>query len=129
MNLSQLAIGKDAVISSVETRDVALRKHILEMGLTPGVEVSLLKSAPLGDPIEIRVRGYSLTIRRSEAENIEVEGIHESHDDEDEEHGRGRLHHSSSFLSIVGVYFLFVKWKYSDESANPTARPATPQAS
>ena len=91
MNLSQLAIGKDAVISSVETRDVALRKHILEMGLTPGVEVSLLKSAPLGDPIEIRVRGYSLTIRRSEAENIEVEGIHESHDDEDEDVVRRRI--------------------------------------
>ena len=84
MNLSQLAIGKDAVISRVETKDVSLRKHILEMGLTPGVEVSLLKSAPLGDPLEIRVRGYSLTIRKSEAENIEIEGVHESHDEDEE---------------------------------------------
>ncbi len=91
MNLSELAIGKDAVITSVETRDVSLRKHILEMGLTPGVEVSLLKSAPLGDPIEILVRGYNLTIRKSEAENINISGVHESHEEVDEEVERERI--------------------------------------
>ena len=84
MRLSELAIGKDAVIEKVETRDVSLRKHILEMGLTPGVEVSLLKMAPLGDPIELRVRGYNLTLRKSEAENIEISGVHQSHDDDAE---------------------------------------------
>lgn len=80
MKLSELAIGKDAFITSVETRDITLRKHILEMGLTPGVEVSMLKTAPLGDPLEILVRGYNLTIRKSEAENINISDVHETAD-------------------------------------------------
>lgn len=91
MRLSELATGQDAVIESVETRDVPLRKHILEMGLTPGVEVSLLKTAPLGDPLEILVRGYNLTLRKSEAENINISGVHASHADEDEEVIRERI--------------------------------------
>ena len=91
MRLSELAVGQDAVIESVETRDVPLRKHILEMGLTPGVEVSLLKTAPLGDPLEILVRGYNLTLRKSEAENINISGVHASHADEDEEVIRERI--------------------------------------
>ena len=62
MRLSELATGQDAVIESVETSDVPLRKHILEMGLTLGVEVSLLKIAPLGGPLEILVGGYYLTM-------------------------------------------------------------------
>ena len=56
MKLSELAVGKDAVILDVDTPDIALRKHILEMGLTPGTEVTLMKIAPMGDPMEIRVR-------------------------------------------------------------------------
>lgn len=91
MRLSELDTGQDAVIESVETRDVPLRKHILEMGLTPGVEVSLLKTAPLGDPLEILVRGYNLTLRKSEAENINISGVHASHADEDEEVIRERI--------------------------------------
>ena len=91
MKLSELAIGQDAVITSVETRDVPLRKHILEMGLTPGVEVSLLKCAPLGDPIEIQLRGYNLTLRKSDAENINISGVHESDVPEDEEVVRRRI--------------------------------------
>lgn len=91
MKLSELAIGQDAIITSVETKDVSLRKHILEMGLTPGVEVSLLKCAPLGDPIEIQLRGYNLTLRKSDAENINISGVHESDDPEDEEIVRRRI--------------------------------------
>ena len=67
MTLDQLAIGKDAYIESVETPEVSLRKHILDMGLTPGVEVTMIKVAPMGDPMEIRVRGYELTIRKDDA--------------------------------------------------------------
>ena len=56
--LDTLEPGKDAVISAVKCSDVALRKHILDMGLTPGTEVMLVKRAPMGDPIELRLRGY-----------------------------------------------------------------------
>ncbi len=84
MRLSELAIGKDAIIESVDARDMALRKHILEMGLTPGVEVSVIKTAPLGDPVEIRLRGYYLTIRKADAESITIAGVHESHPEDDE---------------------------------------------
>ena len=73
MTLDQLAIGKDAYIESVETPEVSLRKHILDMGLTPGVEVTMIKVAPMGDPISIELRGYELAIRKSEANFIFVE--------------------------------------------------------
>lgn len=58
MTLDKLEIGKDAIIDKVECDDTALRKHILNMGLTPGTEVTLVKTAPMGDPLELRVRGY-----------------------------------------------------------------------
>ncbi|MDD5794405.1 MAG: FeoA family protein, partial [Clostridiales bacterium] len=58
MDLSQLPIGKSAIIESVNCEEISLRKHILDMGLTPGTEVKLVKVAPMGDPLEIRVRGY-----------------------------------------------------------------------
>ena len=72
MRLDELEIGKDAIIASVESDDDALRQHILDMGLTPGTEVTMMKLAPMGDPIEIRVRGYELTLRVEEAQKIEV---------------------------------------------------------
>ena len=50
----------------------ALHRHLLDMGITPGVKVLLQKTAPMGDPIEIRVRGYELTLRVEEAQKIEV---------------------------------------------------------
>ena len=84
MKLSELAIGKDAVIESVDTPDVALRKHILEMGLTPGVEVTMMKIAPMGDPMEIRVRGYELTLRKEDASYITLTNIHDMHPIPDE---------------------------------------------
>jgi Fe2+ transport system protein A len=51
----------------------ALKKRVMDMGITKGVQVTVRKVAPLGDPIELRVRGYELSIRKSEAENIIVE--------------------------------------------------------
>ena len=50
-----------------------VKRRIMDMGITKGVEINLRKVAPLGDPIEVNVRGYELTLRKSEAENIEVE--------------------------------------------------------
>jgi ferrous iron transport protein A len=70
--LSQLAVGQRARVVHVDACD-AIGMRILEMGLTPGIEVCLLGTAPLGDPLELEVRGYRLSLRRSEAERVEVD--------------------------------------------------------
>ena len=80
MNLDELEIGKDAVVASVDCDEASLRQHILDMGLTPGVEVTLMKRAPMGDPIEIRLRGYELTLRRDDAAHIALTDVHDMHD-------------------------------------------------
>lgn len=80
MTLAELEVGKDAIIKNVVCEELSLRKHILDMGLTPGAEVTLVKTAPMGDPLEIRVRGYALTLRKDDAAHITVAGIHEAHE-------------------------------------------------
>lgn len=72
MTLNELKIGVTAVITAVGG-DGALRCRLLDMGIIPKTRVTLQKVAPMGDPIEIRVRGYELTMRVEEAEKIEVE--------------------------------------------------------
>lgn len=79
MTLDKLSPGNDAFISSIECEDKALRSHILDMGLTPGVEVTLIKTAPMGDPLEIRLRGYELTLRKDDAAKITITDIHDAH--------------------------------------------------
>ena len=67
--LAQVAVGGRARVVSVDGIDeIGIR--LLEMGLTPGVEVKLLGKAPLGDPLEFEVRGYRLSVRKSEAERV-----------------------------------------------------------
>lgn len=78
MRLDTLEIGKDAVVASVASDDQALRQHILDMGLTPGTEVTMMKYAPMGDPLEIRLRGYELTLRKDDAARIELVGVHDT---------------------------------------------------
>ena len=78
MKLDELEIGKDAIIASVASDDVALHQHILDMGLTPGTEVTMMKYAPMGDPMEIRLRGYELTLRRDTAARIELVDVHDT---------------------------------------------------
>lgn len=80
MTLDKLEIGMDAIIKSVDCDEVSLRKHILDMGLTPGTEVTLVKVAPMGDPLELRVRGYELTLRKDDASRIELTDIHDAHE-------------------------------------------------
>ena len=63
MLLSELEIGNAAVVTEVGGEG-ALRRHFLDMGLIPGVVVTIVKYAPMGDPVEIMLRGYELTIRR-----------------------------------------------------------------
>ena len=71
MNLKELEIGKTAVVTSVGG-DGALRQHLLDMGIIPGAEVTIVKYAPRGDPMEVRVYGYELTLRLADAERIGV---------------------------------------------------------
>ena len=72
MTLNELPIGQSADIVGVDGAG-ALRHHLLDMGLTPGVEVTMRKVAPMGDPIELHLRGYELTIRLDDAKNIRIE--------------------------------------------------------
>jgi ferrous iron transport protein A len=70
--LAQLATGTRATVTDVAgTDDIALR--LMEMGLVPGTEITLLGAAPLGDPIEIELRGYRLSLRRAEAARVSVQ--------------------------------------------------------
>ena len=73
MTLDKLPVGSSGVLTAVGG-DGALRCRLLDMGLIPRTRVTLQKTAPMGDPIEIRVRGYELTLRVEEAKKIEVEG-------------------------------------------------------
>ena len=77
MTLDKLEVGKDAVIESVGGKG-ALRRHFLDMGLTPGTEVTMMKKAPMSDPIELRLRSYELTLRLADAAQIEISGIHDT---------------------------------------------------
>lgn len=76
MTLDKLPVGKSAVIDSVDG-EASLRKHILDMGLTPNTEVTLVKTAPMGDPLELSVRGYELTLRKEDAARIGISGVRE----------------------------------------------------
>jgi ferrous iron transport protein A len=70
--LSRLTVGSTGVVSRVSGARNTVRR-LLEMGLVPGTRVTVEREAPLGDPIELRVRNYSLSIRRAEAHGIEIE--------------------------------------------------------
>ena len=72
MTLDQLAVGKAAKITAVNGEG-ALRRHLLDMGLTPRTTVMVRKVAPMGDPIELHLRGYERTRRLEDARSIEVE--------------------------------------------------------
>ena len=77
MTLAELKIGQDALIQAVGGAG-ELRHHLLDMGLTPGTEVTLRKVAPMGDPIEVELRGYELTLRLEDAAKIAVENVHDT---------------------------------------------------
>ena len=109
MTLKELAIGKSAVIRKVGASG-ALRQHFLDMGMIPGAEVTVVKFAPMGDPMELQVHGYELTLRLAEAEQIEVEEI----DERTNSHARGER------LKPVDHPGLGEEGKYhSEEDANP----------
>ena len=74
MTLKELEIGKSAVIKTVGGEG-ALRQHFLDMGVIPGAEVTVIKFAPMGDPMELQIHGYELTLRLADADQITIEQI------------------------------------------------------
>ena len=70
--LSEFAIGELGTVANV-AGEGAIRRRLFDMGVTPGTEILLRKKAPLGDPLEITLRGYELTLRKSEAANVTME--------------------------------------------------------
>lgn len=72
-SLRDLAAGDSGRVVGFSEGSKAYRRRLLDMGLTPGVEFSVTRYAPMGDPVEIRVRGFSLSLRKSEADAVRVE--------------------------------------------------------
>ena len=71
--LRDLGPGEVARVTGFEPGHRAYRRKLLSMGLTPGIEFEVLRFAPLGDPVEIRVRGFDLSLRRDEAQLLKIE--------------------------------------------------------
>ena len=72
MTLKDLNPGQQRKVASISTTG-AMKRRIMDMGVTPGVVVKVIKVAPLGDPIEVNVRGYELSLRKDEAAQVQVE--------------------------------------------------------
>lgn len=67
--LNDIKIGQSAIVTALQSTG-ALKRRLIDMGITPGVRILLKKQAPLGDPLELSLRGYTLSLRRCEAKNI-----------------------------------------------------------
>jgi len=72
-HLSDLLCGQKAKVLALHNDNTALRRRLLDMGITRGVEIFVKKIAPLGDPVSVQLRGYELCIRRDEMKNIDIE--------------------------------------------------------
>jgi len=75
MIFKDLRVGDRARVLGFTEGGKAYRRKLLSMGLTPGVEIAVIRVAPMGDPVEIRVRGFALSLRKDEAEALQVEVI------------------------------------------------------
>ncbi|PQO42021.1 ferrous iron transport protein A [Blastopirellula marina] len=73
MNLAQLPVGQEGVVASIDASTTAAVR-LMEMGMTPGCPVKMIGTAPFGDPLEVEIRGYHLSLRRTEAELVELVG-------------------------------------------------------
>lgn len=116
MTLKELELGKSAIITTVGGEG-ALRQHFLDMGVIPGIKVTLLKYAPMGDPMEVLIHGYTLTLRLDDANKIE---IIECNDDSDniqtEKQIKKDVHHPG--LGEGGIY-------HNKNDANPLPKGTT----
>ena len=84
MTLDELHLGKTATIRSVGGEG-ALRQHFLDMGMIPGVDVTMVKLAPMGDPMELQIHGYELTLRIADAKKIEIDNVRKQEENEHQE--------------------------------------------
>jgi ferrous iron transport protein A len=75
LGLKDLSIGEKGRVKGFNKQERSYRKRLLAMGLTPGTEFSIVRYAPLGDPIEINLRGFSLTLRKDEADILSIEKL------------------------------------------------------
>lgn len=115
MTLKELEIGESATIKTVGGSG-ALRQHFLDMGMIPGAEVTVVKLAPMGDPMELQIHGYELTLRLAEADQIEIEPIKK----------RSRAHEGKEYLKPSEHSGLGEDGKYhSKESENPLPEGTT----
>lgn len=73
--LSELKIGQKAIVKKLNFENKEIRRHLLDMGVTRGVKVEVKKIAPMGEPIDLELRGYELALRKSELIRIEVEVV------------------------------------------------------
>ena len=89
MTIKDMKIGESAIVTKVGGKG-ALRQHFLDMGMIPGTEVTLVKFAPMGDPMELRLHGYELTLRLDDAAKIDIEPL--SSDEGTADDGQGRTH-------------------------------------
>ncbi|MDF2611578.1 MAG: iron transporter FeoA [Lachnospiraceae bacterium] len=71
MTLKELKVGQEGVVVSIGEKG-PIRRRIMEMGITPGANIKVIKVAPMGDPIEVNIRGYELSLRKDEANQIEI---------------------------------------------------------
>ena len=103
MTLKELKAGESAVIESVGGEG-ATRQHFLDMGVIPGAEVTLIKFAPMGDPMELRIHGYELTLRLSEAEEIGIRPVGTSEAGEKSTSKKKHHHHHHPGLGEGGIF-------------------------
>ena len=75
MKIKDLDIGQTATVIGYDRSDRAYRHKLLRMGLIKGVSLKLLRKAPMGDPVEIEIRGFNLTLRKTEADALEIEPV------------------------------------------------------
>lgn len=73
--LSELNIGEKGIVKSLEIQNQEIRRHLLDMGITRGTTIEIKKIAPMGDPIDIKLRDYELCIRKEDLSQIEVEVV------------------------------------------------------
>ena len=92
MTLRDLPIGKTATVRFVGGEG-ALRQHFLDMGLIPTADVTMVKYAPMGDPVQLRIHGYELTLRLDDAETIEIEKVRDSRAEEKSDLKKKRISH------------------------------------
>ena len=78
MNLSELKVGQESKVLRLAVTNKEIRRHLLDMGLTRGVKVKIKKIAPMGDPIDIELRGYELCISKSDLKKVKVEKYEDS---------------------------------------------------